>query len=329
MQLHDPMVEDNSPAIYFAAQQLYNTRELPPGLLAQMDKGMSRNLWRNIHKAEKQFLENMSDDLHPADLAHPVTSEDDLSQPNPLQGYDGAAGAVAAAAAAAATAADASPPGSPAVSNFQVTDYPYSQGNAPAMYTASVLGQHVGGMTAGQSYPQHAGLNSHFSSHFNGGGDVSSNLPAAGAGSDAGFAGVLSSAVPGAIGVGGLQGSGSSAAAAAGASDGLLSPQPLLMGCDDTSLAALNKLHYAWEQSMFICGSAGASGLGSCTHAGTGTPMNGSPLLNQIAAHEQQLQAAAGLPASAAYGSSAGMAEAAAEFARHAAGHLGHNDAAR
>jgi hypothetical protein len=429
MQLHDPKSDDNTLALVTAVSRLHETRELPPHLLAQMDEGLlDSRTWKAIHKAEKEFLENVGGELHYLSLPHPSHG---LGMPGLLQGYcGGAAGAVVAAAAA-------SPAGSPVASSSQIPEYSYSQGNTHVMYPASFVGHKVGGMTSSHSYLQPAAAGSTYSSAV----DVYHSMQ--GGLSSAALGGLLSSAVPGAVGVGGLQGSSGSSAAAAGGSSSysltnLLTAQDPLLSCNvqDSMDTELMKMFEAAPNS----GSGGASGLGSCatlaannsaifaaaadsaaaaataagvlpppkelapiittavkaeatsdgsaatyisqsqmgpastaatdgkattagvtittgsadlasapysSHlqqhlspvnscepgAGTGTPVNGSPLLNTISSHDpqqqqqqqQQQHVIAGLPASAAYCSSGGVA-AVADFARRQTGSPAYSD---
>jgi hypothetical protein len=253
MQLHDPKSDDNTLALVTAVSRLHETRELPPHLLAQMDEGLlDSRTWKAIHKAEKEFLENVGGELHYLSLPHPSHG---LGMPALLQGYcGGAAGAVVAAAGA-------SPAGSPVQSSSQIPEYSYSQGNAHVMYSTSYVGHKVGGMAGSHSYLQPAGTSSHYSSAV----DVYSNLQ--GGMSGDGLGGLLSSAVPGAVGVGGLQGSSGSTAAAAAAAGSyglpnLLTAQDPLLSCQvqDSMGTELIKMFEAGPNSS----SAGASGLGSC-----------------------------------------------------------------
>lgn len=95
MQLHDPKSEDNTPALIATVNRLHETRESPQHLLAQLDAQLLDNrTWKLIHKAEKEFLENVGGELHQLSLPHPILS----SILGSLQGY-GAAGAVVPGAA--------------------------------------------------------------------------------------------------------------------------------------------------------------------------------------------------------------------------------------
>lgn len=73
MQLHDPKSEDNTTALLATVNRLHETRELPPHLLAQLDAQLLESrAWKAIHKAEKEFLENVGGELHYLALPHPV-----------------------------------------------------------------------------------------------------------------------------------------------------------------------------------------------------------------------------------------------------------------
>jgi hypothetical protein len=413
MQLHDAKSDDNTAAIVQAVDRLFDTQELPEQLIKWIKNHQLGDMrtWKIIHKAEKEFLENVSDQLHPLSLPN---NQNGNGLPQGLHGYGGAADAVVAAAGA-------SPAGSPLASSSQIHEYSYSQGHGHGVHPGSFVGQGVGGMTSSQSYLQPPGMSSHYSNA-----DVYSTLPAAaaaGLGGD-GSGGLLSSAVPGAMGLGGQQGSGGSGAAAAAAAaaggyvlqgpNHLLTAQHPMLSC--AAPEGLDQEFYQMLEAAPNSGSDGASGLGTCgtlaanngavfaaaadsaaagvvvpakdsaqvitiavngqtfdgsasayasqtqmgpnstgstmdgqgtavngdvaaaaaaysSHLqqhltpvnsceGTGTPVNGSPLLNTIGCHEQQQQQqfVAGLPASAAYCSSGSSSAAAAEFARRVVG---------
>ncbi|WIA37488.1 hypothetical protein OEZ86_014402 [Tetradesmus obliquus] len=250
MQLHDAKSDDNTLALVTAVSRLHETRELPPHLLAQMDEGLlDSRTWKAIHKAEKEFLEAVGGELHYLSLPHPSHG---LGM-GLLQGYCGAAGAVAAAAGA-------SPAASPVASSSQVPEYSYSQGNHQYVYSTSYVGHKVGSMTS-HSYLQPSGAASHYSSAA----DTHYHTMQGGLSSEA-LGGLLSSAVPGAVGGG--NGSSAAAAAAAGSGGGyglpslLTAQDPLLSGSclQDSMDTELIKMFEAAPNS----GSAGASTLGSC-----------------------------------------------------------------
>ncbi|KAF6259393.1 hypothetical protein COO60DRAFT_1700893 [Scenedesmus sp. NREL 46B-D3] len=262
MQLHNAKSEVNVDALVAAIKRLHASRELPSLMLAQIDQGLiGDGTWKSIHKVEREFLEGACGELHYLSLPHPTHG---LGMHNGLQGHAGAPDAAAIAAAmggGSAGAAAASPTESPVASSAQAPEYSYSQGNAQVLYPASSAGHNAGSLAASHAYMQPAGAGSHYSSA------VDAYHSQQGCMGSEGMGGLLSSAAPDAMGMGGLQGSSSNGAAAAGSysSANLLSPQdPLMRSSVQRSIDGQGIASFDSRTDMAEPNSGGAGGLNSC-----------------------------------------------------------------
>ncbi|KAF8065907.1 MYB119 [Scenedesmus sp. PABB004] len=113
MQMHDPKSDDNTLALLTAVSRLHESRELPPALLAQLDAQLlDARGWKAVHKAEKDFLENVGGELHYLALPHPAPGSLAASAAAAAAG-GGPPLAFGAAHSAAAVPPAGSPDGSP------------------------------------------------------------------------------------------------------------------------------------------------------------------------------------------------------------------------